>query len=376
MKKRPTKEHLRAFLFPVGQKQPKLIWLHCEWQEPEDEDETRWQLANAKPFLNNNHGHEVPIQYNEVLTRRLLNTVCVSYRDSFLVDGSAPNSSVAAITATSPGYHHDWRGPIIGYGKVGTGVDPERCRDVDMNDFRHIADYFVAYGSDRMSTPPTSSAASGRGRPGTKGVRINCLGDQKLFNRPHFEEVEVDVAYRTRTGDYEASEIAKRIGLPVLTRRCFPHPNWAHVADAGLFGNQSSYNNQDATFLHLSCDDDDDAGGSAGLGGGRNPSRRGALGWGWAPAQWQSDVGSAVVVRADGKPLSARHAEALCLYCRYDARDWMAHSMGEYAPDEPLARDLVLRMICRQTFSICWYRMCKDKHEKGEKVDAPFPYDV
>ncbi|GAW14743.1 hypothetical protein ANO14919_069240 [Xylariales sp. No.14919] len=356
---RPDKEHVRAILFPVDQKQPKLIWLHCGWIEPEDEYDRRWQNPNAKPFLNNDHGHEVIIRYNDVLGKHLSDIVCVSYRDTFLIDGSVPNNSIASVTATVPASHHDWRGPVIAYGKVGSSFDPERCRDVNMNDFRHITDYLVWYNSDRTSVPMDLPAPLAK----IKGVKINCLGDQKLFNKPHFEEIDLP-ATDAILNDHDTSDIAKRIGLPIFTRRCFPHPNWANVRDSELFGTESPFNNQDATFLHLCCDPNV-----------KDNVAQGVLGWGWASAPWQNSVGSTIVVRQDKKPLSRWHVEALCRYCRYDARDWMAHSMGEYAPDKPLPKSQVLSMICRPTFSICWYKMCSEKHKQGETVDAPFPYD-
>lgn len=357
--KRPTNEHLRAVLFPVDKKQPQLIWLHCKWKDNDEFPGRRWQSANCKPFLNNDHGRPVNIRYNEVLARHLSDLVCLSYRDTFLVDGSAPNSSVAMITATSRGYHHDWRGPMVAYGLVGSSFDPEECRDIDMNDFRHVADYLVSYGSDLTSLPAVPLAT-----PKVKGVRINCLGDQKMFNRPPFEAIELPRTTSAFTS-YEHSEIAKRIGLPILTQRCFPHPNWANAKDSEMFGNESPYNNQDATFLHLCIDPKV-----------KSDLSRGIMGWGWAPEQWQRDVGSAIVIRQDKKPLSPWHVEALCRYCRYHARDCLAHSKGEYAPDEPMSKDLVLSIICRPTFSICWYRMCDEKHKDGVDVDAPFPYDV
>ncbi|KAI0532870.1 hypothetical protein GGR58DRAFT_147389 [Xylaria digitata] len=359
IKERPTEEHVRAILFPVDQRQPKLIWLHCEWKEPEDEYEIRWQSPNAQPYLNS-HGHEVPIRYNPVLARRLSNTVCVSYRDTFLIDGSAPNRSIKAITDTVPGYHLDWRGPIIAYGKVGADFDPEQCRDVDMNDFRHIADYLNSYGSDLTSIPAVPPANCRK----IKGVKINCLGDQKVFSKPHFEEIELvanDIIFR----EHETSDIAQRIGLPILTKRCFPHPNWANIQDREMFGNSSPYNNQDATFLHLSLDQ------KAGF-----HLPHGLLGFGWAPMQWQNNVGTTIVVRQDEKPLLPFQMEVLCSYCRYHARDCLAHTMGEYAPDDPMSKGLALSMICRPTFSIWWYRTWNEKHKKGESCDAPFPYSV
>ncbi|KAI0453615.1 hypothetical protein F5B21DRAFT_478629 [Xylaria acuta] len=358
---RPTQEHIRAILFPVDQKRPKLIWLHCEWVDPDDPLGRKWQLPNAKPFLNNDHGREVSIQHNLILARNLSNTVCVSYRDTFLVDGSVRNSSIEVITDTMPVPHHDWRGPIIAYGKVGLGIDPPHCRDIDMNDFRHIADYFVAYGSDLTSCVSTVLPPNVKK---IKGVRINCLGDRKILNKPQFEEIELSARDAIFT-EHDTSDIATRIGIPIFTKRCFPHPNWANVQDSELLGHESPYNNQDATFIHLCCDPKAE-----------RDFSRGVLGWGWASSQWQNHVGSAIVVRQDKKALLPWHAEALCRYCRYQARDYFAHSMGEYAPEEPMSKDLVLSMICRPTFSISWFKMLNEKLENGECSDIPSPYAV
>ncbi|KAI0441739.1 hypothetical protein F4803DRAFT_521955 [Xylaria telfairii] len=358
---RPTKEHVRAILFPVDNNRPKLIWLHCEWVEPEDKFDKRWQRPNAKPFLNNDNGYSVPIQYNPVLARRLYNTVSVSFRDTSLVDGSQHNGSIAAIVNTMPGSHHDWRGPIIAYGQVGPRLDPYECRDINMIDFRHVADYFVSYGSGLASSmqivlPPNVRKV--------KGVRINCFGDRKMLNKPKFEEIELSTRDPIFT-EHDTSDIATRIGLPIFTKRCFPHPNWASIQDSALFGHESPYNNQDATYLHLCCDPRAEC-----------DLLRGIFGWGWASKQWQTGAGSAIVVRQDKKPLFPLHAEALCRYCRSQIRDYMAHSMGEYEPDEPMSKDLVLSMICRPTFSIFWSNMWREKHEKGEHPDILSPYDV
>ncbi|KAI8944556.1 hypothetical protein F4801DRAFT_571314 [Xylaria longipes] len=361
MTTRPTREHIRAVLFPVDKKKPELIWLHCKWVDMEDPFDRRWQCPNTEPFLNEHGPIHVPIQYNSVLARHLPNTVCVSYRDTFLVDGSVRNASILVITGAIPGLHYDWCGPIIAYGKVGPGLDPQECRDIDMNDFRHIADYFVSYASDRVPSTPTVPPANVKK---IKGVRINCLGDQKMFNKPQLEEIELS-EMNTIFTEHDNSDIATRIGLPIFTQRCFPHPNWANIQDWELFGRRSPYNNQDATFLHLCCDPK-----------AKDDLSRGVLGWGWASQQWQNYVGSVIVVRQDKKPLLPWHVEALCRYCRYQVRDYMAHSMGEYAPEKPMSKGLVLSMICRPTFSILWFNMLREKSEKSELSDVPSPYDV
>ncbi|KAL7625809.1 hypothetical protein AAE478_005032 [Parahypoxylon ruwenzoriense] len=360
---RPTAEHLRAIFFPVDEEKPKVIWLLCKWHEDDEEGGGGWfQFPDSEslPLGPDTFPSRAAIQYNPVLKRNLSDTISVAYRDAFLVDGSKPNNSVAAITNTKPGWHHDWRGPIVAYGKVGLGIDQTTCRDLDMNDFRHIADYFLSYGNEDL-TPRTQQSTTA---PKVKGVRINCLGDQKILNRPHFEAVEIP-STDPIFSKHDTSDIAKRIGLPIFTRRCPPDPKWANDEDNKVFKHESPFNNQDATFLHLCC----------------NPKaefdlRTGSLGWGFASTQWQNSVGSTIVVRQDKKPLLPLHAEALCRYCRNEVLPLMGHSIGEYAPEEPMRKDDVLAMICRPTFVISWYKLQEEKRKAGEDTSAPYPYDT
>lgn len=355
---RPTDEYFRAILFPVDDRKPRFVWLHCEWR---DGEVGRYQYADRGSLLGPDaFPRDAPIQYNPVLKRRLSDTIYVCHRDTFLIDGSKANNSIASITATKRGQYHDWRGPIIAYGKVGLGIDPIACKDLDMTDFRHIADYFLSYGYK-----PTSATQE---TTGTKvlGVRINCIGDEKILNKPCFEAVEVPFTDAIFS-EHDTSDIAERIGLPIFTQRCSPDPRWAKDQENEYFDGQSLFNNQDATFLHLCCD----------------PKSRvepltltGPMGWGWASGQWQSDVGSIIVVRQDKKPLSPLHVEALCKYCCYEIRPLLAHSIGEYSPEEPMSKDAVLAMISRSTFVIYWYKLLEEKHKEGVDTSVPYPYGV
>ncbi len=133
-------------------------------------------------------------------------------------------------------------GPIIAYGKVGPSPDTSnKYRDINFNDFRHVADYLVSYRWGHTSNLYQPTFAR------TKGVRINCYGDQKLLNKPHFEEIELSPMDIILT-EHDTSDIAKRIGLPIFTKRCSPDPSWANLHDSKI------YENMDATYLHLCCD--------------------------------------------------------------------------------------------------------------------------
>ncbi|PVH99566.1 hypothetical protein DM02DRAFT_471379, partial [Periconia macrospinosa] len=178
-----------------------------------------------------------------------------------------------------------------------------------------------------------------------KAVRINCLGDVKVLERPRFEAVEIQ-ANDTIFVDRNTSAIAQRIDIPIFTRR-LPHTlNWSHPdPDAKKkLGSSSGAQNQDATFLHLCCDPN------------AEPNyRAGFLGWGRAPIKWENDVGSVVVVRQDKKPLTPFHVEVLCGYAHNRVKPLFLHSMGRYGHGLPLSKDAVLTMICRATFVIYWF---------------------
>jgi hypothetical protein len=149
---RPTADHYRAVLFDPNQAKPEFVWILCKWRQ-DDDDEFGYQTPEIDTIIGSDTlTKHIPIQYNPRLKRTLPNTLVITYRDTFLIDGSRPSKSVASITATQPGEYHDWRGPIVVYAKHGPGLDPPACKDLDMVDFRHIADYFLSYAY----TPPTT----------------------------------------------------------------------------------------------------------------------------------------------------------------------------------------------------------------------------
>ncbi|KAI0880206.1 uncharacterized protein GGS22DRAFT_99463 [Annulohypoxylon maeteangense] len=353
--KRPSKDHLRAIFFPVDKEKPELIWLHCPWRD--DEEDGWYQHPDKKPFLGaDTFPSTTSIQRNKILERNLSHTIDVCYRDGFLVDGSSANKSIGSITSTKPYQSHDWRGPVLAYGKKGLGIDQIACDDLGMNDFRHVADFFISYGLDPVSFDRQFVGEK------IKGIRINCIGDQRMCGRPKFEVVEItptDPIFLIN----DVSQIMKRVELPIITRRCLPDQRWANNKNYGPFEGIDPFTNQEATYLHLCCDPKGDV-----------DLATGKLGWGFAPLQWQNSVGSVIVARQDKKPLFPLHMEAMCKYCRYEANDLFRHSSGEFAPEKPIAKSDVLTMICRPAFVIFWYKMLEERREKGQDANTPYPY--
>lgn len=136
---RPTDKHFKAVLFPVNGEEPRIIWLQHYLDATNS-----YELVNTSPFLDSYWRAFEAIEDSTALQRNLLpNPVVVTYNDNFMLDGSRVNSSVAKILSTKEGSYHSWRGPIIAYGKAGDNAYTMTHRDIDMNDFRHVTDYFL-----------------------------------------------------------------------------------------------------------------------------------------------------------------------------------------------------------------------------------------
>jgi len=326
-------------LFDPAKEKPEFAWFAS--REISSEDEEDYQMLETNSILGGDTSvNYQTIQYNARLDRHLDNTITITYRDTFLIDGSPPNKSVASITTTQPGQCHDWRGPIIAYARKGPDMNAPAVKDLDMVDYRHVADYFLSYARH------------------IKGVRINCLGDELMLKRPHFEAIEVPATHEI-FASHDTSDVVARIGLPILTKKCPPDPKWINSHDPVLNG-RDAFENQDATFLHQCCDPRAKF----------DPSI-GSLGWGSCSLPWQNEVGSVLVVREDGKPLLPLHMEALVGYCRKEVQPLLGHSIGECYPEDPISKHHALAIICRPMFVVYWNRFLEEK----KVYDSPGPYD-
>lgn len=349
---RPSANHYRAVIFDPDETKPKLTWLRSRLLDKDEEDEADHQTLEYKKIIGEDSFQKcIPMQYNPRLKRSVPNTICVVWRDTFLVDGSRPNKSIASITATQPGTYHDWRGPIVVYARAGKGVDPPACKDLDMIDFRHVTDYFLSYGYIHPKAETNVERV--------KGVRINCLGDTKMLKKPHFEAIELPTTDPVFT-KHDTSDIADRIGLPILTRRCPPDPKWANKSEDEMFEHSDPADNENAASLHQCPDPKAEF-----------DFTTGSSGWGPRSAPWQNDMGSAIVVRKDRKPLLPLQMEALAKWCKEEVRPILAHSIGEYAPEEPISKEDVLTIICRPMFVVYWSRFTDERKD----YTIPSPYD-
>ncbi|CAI6313450.1 unnamed protein product [Periconia digitata] len=340
---KPSKEFVQAVFFPVDETKPKVVWLECEWGE---DCGLHFQLPDLKTYLGGFGRHT------------MVNTSQIYYRDGFLTDGSKPNKSIEAITRRKKQNRYQWRGPFLAVGRKGSDPESDACRDIDLTDFRQIAHFFLTYrGFEPVVVP--FSFPSFPSEPMVQGVRINCTGDMKLHHKPHFEPIEL-CQNHTLLHPYVNSEVAQRAGIPMATLRIPPDSKLTR-RDGPEGETEDPLNNPDGTFLHLSCDPKAKF---------DHPTR--TMGFGLAPMQYQSRVGSMFVIRQDGEPLLPLHVEAMCGYCRYEVSPLFlgAAQIDEDSSEDLKNREAVLDKINSAAFLAYWSKMLEEKGLTGDRKPA------
>ncbi|KAI1269330.1 hypothetical protein F5Y18DRAFT_422285 [Xylariaceae sp. FL1019] len=160
MSTRPSKDHYLCVLFPEQEK-PKLVWVHCPLEPADSEDghentNLYDQLLEFYDHLGGfkHMGQMVHFDTDNVLKRRMKKVVGIVCREKFTFDGSLPNRSIEALKATNARQAGTtrWAGPVLGYATTWRSIYGGRARynDVDMKDFRHIADSLITYPDDRI----------------------------------------------------------------------------------------------------------------------------------------------------------------------------------------------------------------------------------
>lgn len=320
----PTERHRRGILFPADLTAPQFVWVSCDQRQAE-EGEPAWEHSDVKPFLGS--GNPSPLRYlvqrNVLRSRDIGHTIEIVGRDAFLIDGSILNQSIVRVTnGVAP---HTWKGPILALRKKGLAADPLHYDHITMSDLREVVDYFLTYGDEAVGRTDQTK------RTKVKGVRISCEADQTVFRAKKYISVQVPREHPVFTQPTPSCGISKLVELPVLVRKYPADKAWAK--DESISG--TGYSNQAATFLHLNTD----------------PNSRLLMGWGWAPMQWQNNVGSVLVVRADGKDLSPHHCEVLCSFCQFKMQPLFEDSIeADMDSEQPMSKDAVLQQMTKEKF--------------------------
>ncbi|OTB00903.1 hypothetical protein M426DRAFT_26132 [Hypoxylon sp. CI-4A] len=331
---RPTENHFKAIQFPLDRSNPQLVWVYGSF-----DDISKTFFMKGAPVQN------TPVERNPASHRKLSNTIHVCSRATDRVHGSSLNQCVEDIIATQPYPCHDWQGSFLVYGMNGSGPKAS-FKDIDMYDFRQAIDYFISHG--RRRPVPTITPET------IKGVRINCPGDRMMFKKPEYEAVDV-LSTDYIFVDHDVSDMANRMELPIITRRCRPDPIWEDV---------ETFKASDGKYLHTCCDQSPRIDPITGV-------TKGAL----ALMKFLENDGSLIVVRQDKKPLHPLHVEALCRYGFDVANGLTAPHNPAYSPlDNLLRRGTTSATISRHGFTIFWRKMLDEKKQDGKDTNVPDPY--
>jgi len=211
-----------------------------------------------------------------------------------------------------------------------------------MSDFRFVVDFFFCY---HAKLEPPIFEASSQVEDTVEAVRVNCIGDRAILNRPHFEAVKISSEHPIFE-KHISSDIGEHVGMPVWTHRIRPSTKW--------HSSRKAFSNMPAVFLHIRSDPDQ-------------------AGWGLARREWMVDVGSILVVRPDKKPLHPLQVKTLATYCEFEVMELMQPVMEHNEPPRKLMREIMRTIICRAGFKEYCNKLIA---AQASAANVPNPLDV
>lgn len=274
----PGPNEYLAILFPFDQPAPKLVWFSLKGK-PENRVPDLWRLLGSttlkRPLAC------IHCNYNALRGLFLTYTLKIWRLSQHEATPAEVNQSIQAITHQTPA--QEWRGSIVV--TASEAGKPTFYRDIHMKDIRNAVDFFaVSRGS--ILTPDLPGYHLMRYQ--TRGVRVNCDGDIKLFSKKY---VEVEVPKDHPAFSTKAAPISDLVRMPVHAWVYPPHPWWENHEEG------SPYKNESAMFLREILD-------SVQIDG-------------CVPSPLDPNVGSILVVRRDKKDITAKEVAALCDYCQF-----------------------------------------------------------
>jgi hypothetical protein len=358
------KNYTRAIYFHPFEDTPRFVWLKTERILEDDCENFHIRsadlLANDETEAESEGGYvvhsESRILYNYAVGRRLPHPIIVRYREDFLHDGSQSNRATHRVVDLRSRYLHDWRGPLIAYGTSlldDSSLDSQSSVDFTPADLRCLSHWLNAYyflGANSILDTRQELDQ------GTVGVRINCLGDEKVGGRPKFEPVKIP-AYDW-IFEEEVIPIPERLELLMVTQR-IPGSVEHWEKRSNIDGECSLLCNHAATSLHLRCDPKV----KQGMHGNK-------YSWGLAPLEWQDKVGSVIVMRKDKKPLLPGQVAALVEYCQVRLPGLFQEQKEHKTRDND-----VLKEISKDKF-VEYYNVWQARQSKENKQDHVSPYKV
>lgn len=180
--------------------------------------------------------------------------------------------------------------------------------DITLADFRHIIDYMISYGI--TGTRESASRPEERTSAAIRGVKICCLGEEKIHGSKPYVSVDVSSSHITRLAlshEEAISPISKLLGMPLKLWK-YPDIN-AWIDPPGWDDVFTAYSNQAAANLMTETDVE-------------KPS------WGWARQYWNEDLGNVLAVRADDKDLAVDDVRVMNYFIKRKLQSMFEDALG------------------------------------------------
>ncbi|KAK2758749.1 hypothetical protein FQN54_003439 [Arachnomyces sp. PD_36] len=318
---RPAPKLRRAIRFDHQPYNPKIVWVFIH--EEENAAGEKIETPHAAEYLGGRirAPDSRVVQYNYRRKRAMKNSLTILfYGDSVL-----PCETIGMVAGREA--RHPWKGNIVVLRNRGNEVEPSHYEDITLEDFRHAMDHLVWYKEGASDNEEGEQTLAMRKM---QGVRINCLGDRYHFKREKYEAVDVPGEHPVFITDI--SPMSEIMGIPLQAMSYPLNPKWKDTFVNG----EGANDNQSATFMFLD-------------------TKPNSSWWGFAPPKWQNRVGSVVVVRHDGIPLTPEQAMCLCDFFQFEMNQYFEDSTG--AGYQQRTKEQVLGFLNRKRFEHSWKEM-------------------
>jgi hypothetical protein len=149
----PNASARRGILFPIDAATPRFVWVDNEWippRDPDDEGDRGFEkIKHMRAYIGDSYSDSVGVWGNVIHSRERQDQLHILMKETALIDGSMPNSSIARVLRASgaPTTFYSWCGGMLAMKLPTLGIDPGRYVHMDTVDFRDVVDTFRSYGS-------------------------------------------------------------------------------------------------------------------------------------------------------------------------------------------------------------------------------------
>jgi hypothetical protein len=149
MSARPSPDHFLGFHFPVDDEKPRCVWMKAT-VDVDGGVLTLYEDPQTK-VVNFGDGmvKATIVMQDYFFDREIRHMINVHYTAGFLYTDYKVNKCIDKILDTNPGQFYPFKGHFTAACGYTDDMDFELTpvrRDMDMNDFRHVANFYITHG--------------------------------------------------------------------------------------------------------------------------------------------------------------------------------------------------------------------------------------